>query len=57
MHSRLSQDMHTNNIPVTEQYGFKKDAAFRLTDSVCKYINQKHMVEEFSVIWHRLMIA
>ena len=24
MHSRLSQHLHTNNILVTEQYGFKK---------------------------------
>jgi hypothetical protein len=46
MHSRLSQHLHTNNILVTEQYGFKvgistEDAAFRLTDNVHKSINQK----------------
>jgi hypothetical protein len=62
MHSRLSQHMHTNNILVTKLCGFRKgisteDAAFRLTDSVCKYINQKCVWEEFSVIWQRLMIA
>jgi len=46
MHSRLSQHLHANNILVTEQCGFRKgrstkDAAFRLTDSVFKSINQK----------------
>jgi len=46
MHSILSQHLHTNNILVTEQYSFRegistKDAAFRLTDSVFKSINQK----------------
>jgi len=46
VHSTLSQQLHTNNILVTEQYGFREgisteDAAFRLTDSVFKSINQK----------------
>jgi hypothetical protein len=46
VHSRLSQHMHTNSILVTGQCGFRKeistkDAALRLTDSVCKYIDQK----------------
>jgi hypothetical protein len=46
MHSKLSQHFHTNNILVTEQCGFREgisteDAAFRLTDSVFKSINQK----------------
>jgi len=46
MHSRLSQQLHTNNRLVTEQYSFRKgisteDAAFRLTDIVFKSINQK----------------
>jgi hypothetical protein len=45
MHSRLSQHLHTNNIQVTEQYGFRKgisseNAAFRITISVLKSINQ-----------------
>jgi hypothetical protein len=44
--NRLSQHLHTNNILVTEQYGFCKgisneDAAFELTDSVFESINQK----------------
>jgi len=34
-----------------------EDAAFRLTDSLFKYINQKNLLEEFSVIWQRLAIA
>jgi len=46
VHSILSQQLHTNNILVTGQYGFREgisteDAAFRLTDSVFKSINQK----------------
>ena len=49
MHSRLSQLLQTNNIPVTEQYGFKEgisieDAAFRLTDRVFKSINKNMQV-------------
>jgi len=62
VHSRLSQHLHTNNILVTEQYSFRKGistevAAFRLTDSVFKSMNQECMLEEFSVIWQRLLIA
>jgi hypothetical protein len=57
MYSRLSQ-MHTNNILVLEQFGFRKgvyaeDAAFKLTDNVLKYFPPpppKCMLEEFSVI-------
>jgi len=46
MRSRLSHHLHTNNILVTEQYGFRKglstkDAAFGLTDGVFHSINQK----------------
>ena len=46
MHSRWSQHLHANNIPVTEQYGFRigisaEDAAFRLTDSILNSINYK----------------
>ena len=46
MDSRLSQNLHTNNILVTEHYGFVKgisteNTAFRLTDSVFKSVNQK----------------
>ena len=43
MHSRLSQHLPTNNMQVTEQYGFRKgiwteNGALILTDSVFKYI-------------------
>jgi len=39
MHSRLSQHLHTNNILVTEKYGFRKgmlteDAAFKLQKKI-----------------------
>jgi hypothetical protein len=45
-HSRLCQHLHTNNILVAEQYGFRKgisteDAALRPTDSEFKSINPK----------------
>jgi len=43
-----SRHLHTNNILVTEQHGFRKgisteNPAFRLTDSVLKSVNQKMM--------------
>jgi len=46
VYSTLSQQLHTNNILVTEQYGFREgisteDTPFRLTNSVFKSINQK----------------
>jgi hypothetical protein len=46
IHSRLSHHLHTNNTLVPEQHAFGKgmsteDAAFRLTDSVFKSLNQK----------------
>jgi hypothetical protein len=39
--------MHTNNILVPEQFGFRKGlsaeiAAFKLTDNILKAINQKN---------------
>jgi hypothetical protein len=46
MYSRWSQHLQTNSILAPEQYAFRKgtsteDAAFRLTDSVLKSLNQK----------------
>jgi hypothetical protein len=46
MHSRLSHHLYTNKILVPEQHAFRKgisteDAAFKLTDSVFTYLNQK----------------
>jgi len=46
VYSKLSHHMHTNNILVPEQFGFRQgssteNAAFKLTDSVPKSINQK----------------
>ena len=60
MYSRLNQHLYTNNILVPEQYAFRKvmsteDAAFRLTDSVLKALNQKLNVGGiFFVIYQRL---
>jgi hypothetical protein len=55
MYSRLSHHMHTNNILVPEQFGFRQgssteNAAFKLTDIVLKSVNQKCMLVECSVI-------
>jgi hypothetical protein len=46
MHSRLSHHLYTNHILVPEQHAFRKgmsteDAAFKLTDSVFRSLNQK----------------
>jgi hypothetical protein len=51
--------MHTNNILFPEEIGVRKsistvDVAFKLTDEVLKYINQK-MLEGFSVIELKLL--
>ena len=60
MYSRLNQHLCTNNILVPEQYAFRKgisteDVAFRLTESVLKSLNQKLHLEEFFVIYQRLL--
>jgi len=62
MHSRLSQNLHTNIILVTEQYGFRKgmlteDAAFKLQIVYYNLLTKTCTLEEFSVIWHRLLIV
>jgi hypothetical protein len=49
MYSRLSRHMHTNNILVPEQFGFRQGnstefTVFKLTNSVLKSINQKMLV-------------
>jgi hypothetical protein len=46
VHCRLSQLLHIKIMLLTEEYGFRKqissgDAAFRLSDIVVKFINQK----------------
>ena len=60
MYSRLNQHFLTNNILVPEQYAFKKgmsseDAAFRLTDSILKSLNQKLHVGGIFVTYQRLL--
>jgi len=62
MHSSLSQHMNTNNILIAERYDFRKgisteDAAFRMADGVFKSIKQKCLLEEFSMIWQKLLIS
>jgi hypothetical protein len=46
MYNRISHYLQTNNILAREQFGFRKgisteNAAFKLTDSVLKSLNQK----------------
>jgi hypothetical protein len=46
MYNRISHHMHTNNIIVQEEFGFRQqssteNAAFKLTDNVLKSINKK----------------
>jgi hypothetical protein len=46
MYNRLSHHMHTNNILIPEQFGFRQgkstdNAAFKLTNSVLKSVNRK----------------
>jgi hypothetical protein len=70
MHNRLSQHVHTNNMFVPEQHGFRKDistenAVFRLTDGVFKSFNQKIHVEgifcdpvkAFDCVNHEILLA
>jgi hypothetical protein len=61
MYDRLSHHVHTSNILVPEKFGFRKgvsteDAALKLTDSLLKSVNKKCMLQEFSVIYSKLLI-
>jgi hypothetical protein len=62
--------MHTNNILVPEQFGFRQgkstdNAAFKLTNSILKSINQKMHVGEifcdlakaFDCVNHKILLA
>jgi hypothetical protein len=70
MYNRLSHHIHTNSILGPEQFGFRQgkstdNAAFELTNSVFKFINQKmhvggifcDLVKAFDHVNHDILLV
>jgi hypothetical protein len=69
IYNRLSHHMHTKNVLVPEQFGFRQgssteNAAFKLTDIVLKSVNQKmhfggtgcDLAEAFDCVNHEILL-